>query len=120
MKPRAGDTYVAYETVDFRPADGWKAVYHGEDPGEPIIVPVAGWLIQVQTERYSRDNRSVSGRSPLTGARRRVVAAVSEGVELLEADASNFWLLLSPGEKAPSADAARQAWEGWKDKSGTV
>jgi hypothetical protein len=120
MKQRAGDTYVAYETVDFRPADGWKALYHGKDPGQPLIVPVAGWLIQVQNERNSRDDRSVRGQDPLTERRRRVVAAVAEGVELLGADASNFWLLLPPGEEGPSADAAREAWEAWDGKPGKV
>jgi hypothetical protein len=94
-----------WTTIDFRPApSGWRTAYLvDEEPGF-ITIPMPGWLVQEEVLYNIQTGQDLDK----TG-HRRVIAGDFDGAEVVEADASNLWCVLSPDTPEPTAEDVRRA-----------
>jgi hypothetical protein len=117
---------MSYLDHSFTPAaQGWRALYlidtssdtDADDPqqqlhghfvgptGGYIAEPIAGWLTQVQTYYSTVTLENDDARAP-HDRDRRVVAATTDGADVVAIEASNLWCVLAPAHPNPTVESA--------------
>jgi hypothetical protein len=100
---------TGWRTLNFCPDPaGWQVVYLVfEETTATLVVPVVGWLVQEEVHFHPRTFENLPRERQPEVPHTRVVAGVAEGAMVDPAtEASNFWMLLGPGQAAPPRDDA--------------
>ena len=102
------------EATDFIPDhSGMRALYYdSQDPSNPIVEPVVGWLKQREVEWDPRTGELIKETSYIEF----VAAILSYGAVDAAKDADNFWFILAPGAPMPDAAECQSAYADYEKR----